>query len=220
MIYINPMQLLTFYWTLIKNNKIWLRRVTYWAIGWLIVGFIIYLARPDLAPKFLDMLRETFKDIMADEQFTISWKTVVAIFKNNVRACLTILFLGIVLGILPIISLASNGFLIGFLISYFITMGADGNLFTKIGTVFLLLVPHGIIEIPAFLIAAAFGVRLGLFWKVPGTMKKRQKFLLCLKQNLQLAPLLVVLLFVAAVLEVFVSGSLADYFLIKGWGAS
>jgi len=70
----------------------------------------------------------------------------------------------------------------------------------------LSLLPHGIFEIPALLISAALGLRLGLEWLLPGAKGIRLK---TLKKNVinafTLLPLILLLLFIAAFAEVFIS---------------
>jgi stage II sporulation protein M len=70
-------------------------------------------------------------------------------------------------------------------------------------------VPHGILELPAFLIAAALGLRIGWEWLYKESDDNRWNiFKMNLKQAMILAPGIALLLFMAALIEVFVSGQI------------
>ena len=59
-----------------------------------------------------------------------------------------------------------------------------------------------------------------IFWrKKEQKLSLKQKFVLALKQNLQIIPLIFVMLIIAAFLEVYVSGQLVEIFggSIKNW---
>ena len=73
------------------------------------------------------------------------------IFLNNSFKCFLNIILGPILGIFPLFSIFVNGGLLGFLAR------KEGL------AVFLYVLPHGIFEIPAFLLSAAIGLRLSLF---------------------------------------------------------
>lgn len=198
-----------FYKNLLQANSVWLKRAILWSALWLVVGFVTSISRADLKPMILESLERIFREILGQEQLAINFSSVLLIFKNNLQAAAVVMFLGIILGIVPLISLALNFFILGFLAGAFI--------FTPIAFLATVL-PHGIIEIPAFIIAASFGLRLGWFCLPTGDLPEgerrsyKKKFLTALKQNLLILPLITLLFFVAAVIEVFVSGRLAEYF--------
>lgn len=73
------------------------------------------------------------------------------IFLNNSFKCFLNILLGPAFGIFPLFSTFINGGLLGFLAR------EEGIV------VFLYVLPHGIFEIPAFLLSAAIGLRLSLF---------------------------------------------------------
>ncbi|MBI2853756.1 MAG: stage II sporulation protein M [Chloroflexi bacterium] len=75
----------------------------------------------------------------------------MAIFLNNAIKALAISLGGIIFGILPAFFVVTNGFLLGFVIHY-----ADSPMLAIAA-----LVPHGVIEIPAVLLAAGAGLSLG-----------------------------------------------------------
>ena len=79
---------------------------------------------------------------------------MLAIFLNNAFVSLVSLVLGLALGVLPILFIAFNGYLVG-VISYIVAQ-QKGFLF-----IFLALLPHGIVELPMVFLSASIGLRLG-----------------------------------------------------------
>jgi len=77
------------------------------------------------------------------------------ILLNNLIATLLTLLLGIAFGILPIIAVGFNGFLVGVLCR-------EGARVVGYGQAALSILPHGIFEVPALLLAAAYGLLIGM----------------------------------------------------------
>ncbi|MBN2567062.1 stage II sporulation protein M [Candidatus Woesearchaeota archaeon] len=85
----------------------------------------------------------------------LSWPGLFAyIFGTNLRAAATSLLLGAFLGVVPILSLMMNGYLVG---SVIVGRMADGS-----PLVALKVLPHGIFELPAVLFAYTLGLAIGL----------------------------------------------------------
>lgn len=200
------MSLILFYKNLLTTNWLWIKKILIWILIWFIIGGLTPLFLPGVAHFFIESIITFFKKILGDGGSALDLSTVWIIFSQNARAMLIMLFLGIVVGIVPRLSTAFNFFIIG--IVFVLTL--ERNLLG--GLLFiLLLMPHGIFEISALVISAAFGLRLGLFWKInKPELKNKQKFVLALKQNVQLVPLIILLLVCAAFMEVFVSGHLSQ----------
>lgn len=84
------------------------------------------------------------------------------IFFNNVIKSIAIVYLGFLLGFLPIVFLAINGMVLGYL---YLQMTVIQQSLT-LSDLLIGILPHGIIELPAVIIACGFGMRLGaLAWK-------------------------------------------------------
>ena len=132
----------------------------------------------------------------------------VALFRQNILATLYDLFLGVFFGIVPVISISVNFFALGFLAGPVAsTDPAYAHLTLPIFA--LAIAPHGIFEIPAILLAAAFGFRLGWAWLLPEALGKRwMAFKNSFFDVLRILPLVFVLLVIAAVVEAFVTGRL------------
>jgi len=121
---------------------------------------------------------------------------------NNIYASLMAMFMGIVGGIMPIITLITNGMVMGYLFKGLANQGENIGLLIVKG-----ILPHGILELPALFFACGYGIRLGfqlikgIFGSLIGKTAPWSGFALALKGSVPAALLLIVLLLVAALLE-------------------
>jgi stage II sporulation protein M len=120
------------------------------------------------------------------------------IFINNAVKALGLVFLGILLGVPPVLFIGLNGFILG---------GFGSALESVNGWRYVIasFVPHGVIEIPVILLATALGLTLGmesLKWLLRRESRVKLQLSDCLKVYLRL---ILLGLAVAAVIEVFVT---------------
>ncbi len=100
-------------------------------------------------------LSELFRTL-AEHSVDLSGGTLfLFILVNNVFASILLLLSGVLLGVLPVLSVAFNGFVLG--VFYRLASGVQGY-----GKAAMGVIPHGIFEIPALLVAASYGVWLGM----------------------------------------------------------
>jgi stage II sporulation protein M len=196
------MQIWRFYRDLLLRNSLWLKRIVFWAASWLILGYLSFVLHPELLPRMQKLLKEIFQEILGKEELTIGLRSVILIFKNNLTAALISLFLGVLFGIAPLLSVALNFFVLGFLAAVFTTGHPFSHQVVGAGLFLASVVPHSILEIPALLLASAFGLKLGFSWK---------SFRSSLKQAFEILPLVAVLLFGAAVVEIFVTAKFVNF---------
>ena len=114
-----------------------------------VMGYFAAAVDPELAStwtKELEMLRW----ILDQPPFLI----MMIIFLKNLLASAMAMLLGLGLGLVPLMVVTSNGFLLG-IVGYAAVQKA-GMLFLLAG-----ILPHGIIELPVVLISIAIGFRLG-----------------------------------------------------------
>ena len=83
---------------------------------------------------------------------------------NNVMASILILVSGVLIGIVPVLAVGSNGFVLGVLYRHAAEVagyspGAEMLGYSKAA---LKVLPHGVFEIPALLISASYGLWLGV----------------------------------------------------------
>jgi stage II sporulation protein M len=134
------------------------------------------------------------------------------IFLNNTSIAIMVIFLGMIFGLLPLFMLVSNGMILG----YALTLNTSGS------TSMLVLkgiLPHGIFEISAILIACAYGLKLGtlvmkLFLHVlirRVRVTARAEIIRIFKLILPLIFFIVILLLIAAAIE-----STLSYWLMTG----
>jgi stage II sporulation protein M len=170
-------------------------------IFFLIIGIMVSITNPEKSAYYIEFFKKTFGWITQLDPF----ERMLAIFKNNAINSLLALVLGIGLGFVPFFLVAVNGLFLGMVAETFST---------EKGIVFVLaaILPHGIIELPMVLLSAAIGIRLGYemyrFLKGERTdlkleFKKGLRFYL-----VRVAPLL----FVAAIIESYVTPVVAGYF--------
>ncbi|MDM7913582.1 MAG: stage II sporulation protein M [Methanotrichaceae archaeon] len=114
-----------------------------------VMGYAAAGSNSELASSMLDEL-EMLKWIMDQPPFMI----MIIIFLKNFMACSMSVLLGLGLGLLPLVIVVTNGFMLG-VVSY--------NVIQKAGPLYLLagILPHGIIELPVVLISIGLGFRLG-----------------------------------------------------------
>lgn len=122
------------------------------------------------------------------------------IFANNAVKSFVMSILGMFFGIAPIIFIIVNGLLIGVTASVIVL--EKGMKFLLMGTV-----PHGVLEVPAFLIAAAIGLRLGR--RYYRSIRHRDPFRPFFGRSVrELLRIVVPLLIVASFIETFITSLL------------
>ncbi|EXX88924.1 membrane protein [Paenibacillus darwinianus] len=96
---------------------------------------------------------------------------LVFIFLNNTIKSVLVIYLGAAFGVAPLLFLLLNGMILGYL---FTSMEETGQ---NAAAMFLKgIVPHGIIEIPAILIACAYGLKFGMLsLRAVGSLISRDK---------------------------------------------
>ncbi len=120
-------------------------------IGSIVFGYMGFLSEIFGAPlEWIQQLSENIKDFTQSyPAWIIFLAFFIVIFLNNSFTCFLDIISGPLIGIFPIFSAFINGGLLGW-------FAKEEGL-----SVFLAIVPHGIFEIPAFLLSAAIGLRLG-----------------------------------------------------------
>src|SRR3989344_2767875 len=173
--------MIQFYRNLFSENRHWLKLVTNWFLLAAIFGGITFFIKPDLLQVILKEFADRF-----GENPDLNFAFALQIFSQNIIASLIVLF--------------------GFVI---VSMFSLTNVLSGVLIIVTGLVPHGIFELPAVLIAAALGLRFGTEWLRQESKGHRGEVL---KNNLIRAivclPAIALVLFIAALIEVFASGKL------------
>ena len=115
------------------------------------LGVFVVARDPTIGVEVMTLFRDQVAtQILSDSPAVIAGK----IFLNNLSACLLLFLGGASLGVVTLLILSINGLLIGAVAE--LVRQQQGMLFVAAA-----LVPHGIFEIPAFLIAGGLGLLLG-----------------------------------------------------------
>ncbi len=165
-------------------------------------GFVTAELFPIEAGEAIEQVKEEIAFIGDLNQIEIFF----LIFLNNSVKAFFMMLLGTLFGIIPVLFILLNGYAIGIVISATIA---------EIGAISILLgiLPHGIFEIPAILIAAGYGVWLGeMFSK---KLKSKTPFVPHLKIVLKkYMKIILPIIAISALIEVFITGELLTLFLV------
>lgn len=118
--------------------------------GALFAGYISSANFPSMANTLMEGFSSRFAPLMDMPPIFI----MLGIFLNNAFVSLLFLVLGLALGILPVLFIAFNGYIIG-VIAHVVSQ--ERGLFF----ILLALLPHGIVELPMVFLSAGIGLRLG-----------------------------------------------------------
>lgn len=167
----------------------------------LMTGLLVSIKNPEFSESYLEMFKQSFEWIKTLPPLAVMF----LIFLNNAFKSLLALVLGLGLGIIPFLFVAGNGIVIGIL---------GDTISRQHGTVFVVasLLPHGIIEIPMILISAGIGLRLGyaIYLSLKGLKIDINTEL---RQGIRFYMRVILpLLFIAAVIETFVTPVIALQF--------
>lgn len=163
----------------------------------IIIGYYTTEIFPSESQEMVSLLKKTYEPILETGVFS----QILFIFLKNGIASFFVIITGAIFGVLPIISLINNGGILGVVSSSFLKEYTFYHLLLGI-------LPHGIFEIPLFLISSAIGLKIGRtsirrIFKKEGSVKKE----LSLALNTFLK-LILVLLFFVAIIEVLVTPAL------------
>jgi len=170
-----------------------------------IVGVNLTAYAPEYAKTINQYLGRHFGPMVKFLEHLPLYQQIIFIFYNNLVASLVAILLGLtMIPLLPLLVLVGNGLIIGYVQRLAEPAGIKTGLF------YLSLLPHGIFELSAFLIAVFLGIRFSL---VPyrlllhylRTKEYRPFFKEYLKELRYYLPLLLALLALAAVIEMTVS---------------
>jgi stage II sporulation protein M len=133
----------------LKSIRVYIGLSTFLFAITAVFGYFAAQFDPELASNWTREL-EMLRWIMDQPSIII----MIIIFIKNLMACALSVLLGIGLGLVPLLVVTSNGFLLG-IVGYAAIQKA-GWQYLAAG-----IIPHGIIELPTVLISIALGFRLG-----------------------------------------------------------
>lgn len=190
-------------------HLVWPERRDWWRLAQLFIlsalaGFVIARVYPEIITDLVTQLTLHFE---TELQTTTMFPFIVW---NNTKAALMIFYGSVFFGVIAVLSLSINGYLVGMFFGLsLLTM--------SVPLAALHLIPHAIIEIPAFLLAGSGGIqlfrRLFAHFRQPtdatGTRKVHWHFSavrrIIWSQTWFFLSVVLPLVFLAAVVEVFVT---------------
>ncbi len=195
-------RLLHLYASLIINNKKWFIPILIVFFVGLTAGFFLSINNKAETGKILAGYAKSI-DFNIKDGFALSW----FIFERNVNIILFATITGFFLG-LPALTIAFiNGSLLGVVIG-FVSISHSLNPIQ----LFLLLFPHGIFEYTGSVLGLTFGFKLGVNWlRKSSSGHRKQVFLNDFKDVVKIIPVVIIILFVAALIEGNLTGKLACF---------
>lgn len=162
------------------------------------IGIIFGLAAPDSITSLLSEELTSLEEL-GEVLAPFTFYTFIFIFLKNVVALLFSFALSPIFCLVPILTLAVNGWLVALVST--IVMEEE-----SLGFVLAGLLPHGIIELPAFFIGEAAALSFGAMAVVALFKKEKRSLLLpSLRQNLKYLAIALALFLPAAIIETYVT---------------
>ena len=162
------------------------------------IGLVFGLATPAgvISPLLEDV---TALQELGDTLVPFEFLTVILILANNVTALLISFALSPFFCLMPILALTFNGWLLAFISAIVVQE-------ESLGFVLAGLLPHGVIELPAFILGEAAALSFGAMVVLALFKKEKRNLLLPgLKQNLRYLMVALALLVPAAFIEIYIT---------------
>lgn len=179
-----------------------------------ITGILMGAVNSEQFQAFIDAQLNAIKQIVQtmEGKENPQWSMFWIIFWNNASKSLLVIITGFFFGLFPLFFLIGNGLLLGYLAAVSQQKGVLADFIIGIA-------PHGIIELPAIVLASSLGLRFGILTlkniiaiaSPARSLQQRQHLRQFWKMLVPVSILLVVSLFIAAVIE-----STLTYWLVKG----
>jgi stage II sporulation protein M len=171
-------------WEYLKETKIYIYSTFWLLVFFFLLGFMFPVF-------FVEQIKEVIRNILEKTIGLSGFQLILFIFKNNLMVSVIGIFSGIIFGIIPILLIITNGYIVGFVSNAVSSVEGTSILWR--------LLPHGIFEIPAVIISIALGIKLGfsVFYKNSGKEFSKSFF-----NSLKILVFIIIpLLIVAAIIE-------------------
>lgn len=189
------------FWRDLKSNRSMLLVSTVLFVVGIIAGVLLVEPLGNYLREQLQQLQIVKEQLDQGQHVELNY--FVFIFLNNAIKSILIIYLGVFIGIVPVFFLVMNGMIIGFLLRTYDMQGQDVVTLIVKG-----LLPHGIFEIPAILIAAAYSLKLGKLvldslttWNPAGRYQLKIAWKQFMRSTITASFWIVIILFVAAIIE-------------------
>ncbi len=170
-------------------------------VGGALVGMVLTLQDPDfqlkiLGPQMVETIRR--REMWTHSVVAIKPLASSTIMTNNLSVAFTTFAAGITAGLGTIYMVVFNGLLIGVIGTACHLSGMSLQLWSFVA-------PHGVLELPAIFIAAGAGLRLASGLLFPGVLPRKESLARAGREAVQLLLGCVPVLFVAGIIEAFLS---------------
>lgn len=163
-----------------------------------VIGLIVVYYFPELGDYFKETIAAFVKTFAGLPRLQLA----AAIFLNNAAKTLFTILLGVLLGIIPGFFLLANGVALG--VAWSLSAGVRGAWLSLLS-----LLPHGVLELPAVFLGTSIGMLIGVEALKQLTGKSEARIGAELASGLRFfCTVIVPLLFVAALVEAFVTANL------------
>lgn len=174
------------------------------SVALLLVGGILGALAIAYSPHIAQYFHQDLADFVKLFRALPKLELAGAIFLNNAIKALLVIIGGLAVGLFPAIFLLANGAALGFVLS--------GSIQSRgVATALLAILPHGVFELPAILLASSMGLLLGgcaiKKLRHAGDVPISGELALALKF---FAGIVAPLLFIAALVEAFVTSALVN----------
>jgi stage II sporulation protein M len=116
------------------------------------VAFLAWMLAPSSAKEGLT---NVFQDVVGNYRGLSGGKLFFTILLHNVMATIFVLISGVLVGIIPTFAIGSNGYVLGVVYRQAAEVAGYSKAALKV-------LPHGVFELPALLLAASYGLWLGV----------------------------------------------------------
>lgn len=173
-------------WKFIKENKKYFWFVFVLLILFTLVGYFFPVF-------FSEQILSLLKKLVQETSGMNFVQLFLFLIENNIYAAFSGMITGIFLGLFPIFTAITNGYVLGFVMNKTAEVVGQG--------VLLRLLPHGIFELPALILSLGLGIRIGAFvFAKKG--KKIEDLKYALENSLKIFLFIVIpLLLIAGVIE-------------------
>lgn len=198
---------------ILRENQPYLWTAAVLLFGSSVLGYVYH---DEVKPLVMEALERIEGIVQSLEENPTYWNTFSMIFLNNLQATFVMLLSGFFFAIFPTFSLLLNGFMLGYVL-YDAALQYDVH---PLRLFVLQILPHGVMEFPAIIIAGGFGLKfgwlvirgIGAIWNKRGRKKVGKQF----RRSFRQLPLvffgIIVLLLLAALIEsgliMFVQGQM------------
>ncbi|TYP54968.1 stage II sporulation protein M [Thermosediminibacter litoriperuensis] len=172
-----------------------------------VLGYAVFWQNPKVILSNLDRILGNILKISDAVENANKLYVLGLIFQNNLRALLVMVFGGVAFGLVPLFAVLFNGFVVGLILALNFYSGQSLSFFLAA------LLPHGILELPAILVGAAFGFKIGFELFSPRGKTRFEALKENLKEGVLALGILIPVLFLAALIEAVITPLIARSFL-------